>query len=71
MKMKVQHTRTFEIKLRIKFMCTVMVVLGCQSDCIWNELNSGNGVHTCHPDLEAERHRPVIQILRLEGTPLL
>jgi hypothetical protein len=30
----------------------------------WNELQSINGRHTCHPDLEVGRHRFLIQILR-------
>jgi hypothetical protein len=31
----------------------VMAVPSCQLDCIWNELQSGTGGHTCDPDLEA------------------
>jgi hypothetical protein len=57
-----------------------MATLGCQLDSIWNELQSKNGGHTCDPDLEAgrehvfgpelesERLKILIQILRWGGT---
>ncbi|KAL6050210.1 hypothetical protein STEG23_015218 [Scotinomys teguina] len=33
----------------------VMVILGCQLDYIWSELQTRNGEHTCDLDLEAGR----------------
>ena len=41
----------------------VMTIPGCHLDYIWNELQSRNGGHTYDPDLEAERHRLLTQIL--------
>ena len=34
---------------------------------IWNELQSRYGVHSCDPDLEAEKHRLLFWILRNSG----
>lgn len=41
---------------------TGMATLGCQHNCIWNELQSRNGGNY-DPDLEAQRHRLLTQIL--------
>lgn len=48
-----------------------MPVLGCQCDCVWNELQSRHGGRTCDPDLEAGRHRLLIWILRQDDASLI
>ena len=47
-----------------KLIRSVVAIPDCQLDYIWNELQSRNGGHTCDADLEAGRHRLLIQILR-------
>jgi hypothetical protein len=63
----------------------VMAILGCQLECIWNELQSRKGGHTCKRFLlglkwvkplliltfGVGRHVPLILILRQEDTPLI
>ena len=44
-----------------------MVIPSCQLDYIRGELKSRNGGHTCDPDLEAGRHKFLIQILKHSG----
>jgi hypothetical protein len=36
-----------------------------------NELQYRNGGHTCDPDVEAERHRLLIQVLKNSGHEML
>ena len=42
---------------------SAMTIPDCQLDYIWNELQSRIGWLTCHPELEAGRHRFLIWIL--------
>ena len=52
-----------EVKFKFEREDSVMAILGCQLDYIWNELQSRNGGHTCDPDLEAGRFRLLTWIL--------
>lgn len=41
------------IILNISCPSVMMAIAGCQLACMWCELQSRNGGHTCDPDLEA------------------
>jgi hypothetical protein len=45
----------------------VMAISSCQLNCIWYELQSRNGGHTCDLDLEEGKHKLLIQTLRHSG----
>jgi hypothetical protein len=40
-----------EVKFKFEREDSVMGIIGCQLDYIWNELQSRNGGHSCDPDL--------------------
>ena len=78
-----RRTKSFLKTRQNSFVLIVMAILGCQLDCIWDELQSRNGGHTCDPnleagrqlafdlDVEAGRHRILIQIVRRVDTLLI
>ena len=49
----------------------VVAIPGCQLDNIWSELQSRARGYTCHPDLEAGRHKFLTGILGTEILRLL
>ena len=50
-----QETRkTMEVKFKFEREDSVMGIIGCQLDYIWNELQPRNGGHTFDPDLEPQ-----------------